>query len=115
MLSLAVLIAASIAVPAINEVEAFFDAFNYEYDAESYRGAAVMLIVVACASIVYHISMITVRCLYLALSIEKYFKVYGLIVSTYDYTLVHKIICIANCWPAGFTKRVLCMNPIFQL
>ena len=49
--SLGVLIAALAAVQAINEVVEVFDSVNYDYDAESYQGAAGWLIFVACASI----------------------------------------------------------------
>ena len=84
MFSLGVLIAASVAVSAINQVEEFYNSFNLEYEnAESYRGAAGWLIFVACASLIYHIAMIIVRILYMTSTIEKHLKIYTLIVSSY--------------------------------
>ena len=85
--SLGVLIAASVAISAINEVEDFLGDY-YDYDADSYRGAAGWLIFVACAAIIYHIATIIVRILYMASVIEKYHQTYALIVS--NYTRLHR-------------------------
>ena len=85
--SLGVLIAASVAVSAINEVEDFFGPFASEFgfEADSYRGAAGWLIFVASTALLYHIAMIIVRCLYIASVIEKHLTIYGVIVSAHDY------------------------------
>ena len=88
MFSFAVLFSASIAIPAINEVEEVFDSVGVDhgFDADSYRGAAGWLIFVAFTALVYHIAMIIVRCLYMASVIEKYLTKYGVVVSGHDYT-----------------------------
>ena len=86
--SLGVLIAASFAVPAINEVEDLFDPSAsdvYGFDADSYRAAAGWLIFAASTALLYHIAMIIVRCLYIASVIEKHLTIYGVIVSAHDY------------------------------
>ena len=82
------MIAASVAVSAINEVEDSLGPFAYEvygFDAESYRGAAGWLIFVASTALLYHIAMIIVRCLYINSVIEKHLTIYGVIVSAHHY------------------------------
>ena len=88
--SLGVLIAASVAISAINEVEDSLGFLGdyYDYDADSYRGAAGWLIFVACAAIIYHIATIIVRILYMTSVIEKHHQTYALIVS--NYTRLHR-------------------------
>ena len=81
--SLGVLIAASVAISAINELEAF-DEVNHDFNAESYRAAAGWLILVASAAIIYHIAMIIVRMIHMTSSFRKQFKIYILTVSTRD-------------------------------
>ena len=87
-LSLGVLIAASVAVSAINEVE---DLINpsasdvHRFDADSYRGAAGWLIFVASTAFLFHIVMIIIRHLNITSVIEKHLKRDGVIVSAHDY------------------------------
>ena len=83
--SLGALIAASVAIPAINEVE---DVLGDFYNAESYRRAAGWLIIVAFAAIISHIAMIVVHVCYMAFVIEKHLKTYTLVVS--NYTRLHR-------------------------
>ena len=86
--SFGVLIPASVAIPAINEVEDFLGPFASDigFDADSYRGAAGWLIFVASTALLYHIAMIIVRILYMASVIDKYLTTYGVVVSGHDYT-----------------------------
>ena len=87
LFSIGVLISASVAVSAINQVEDFLNSIDSEYeDAESYRRAAGWLIFVAAGAILCHIVMITVCILYITSVIEKHLKLYGLIVSAHEYT-----------------------------
>ena len=87
LISIGVLISASVAISAINQVEDFLNSIDSEYeDAESYRRAAGWLIFVAAGAILCHIVMITVRILYITSVIEKHLKLYGLIVSAHECT-----------------------------
>ena len=82
LLSLGVLISASITLSAINEVEDSLNGDGLEYEnVESYRGAAGWLVFVASAAIIFHIVMIIVLVLYLTSVIEMHHGIYGVIVS----------------------------------
>ena len=76
------LVAASIALSAINNAEnlAMEQGFVYE-NASSYRGAAGWLVFACCAALIYHAVMITIQILYFKCSSIKHFKEYLFIVS----------------------------------
>ena len=83
MLLVPLLIAASLTLFAVNNLEDEADERDREYDnAHSYRGAAGWLVFLAVAAIVFHSVMIFIRILYLSSSIENYFSGYAFIVST---------------------------------
>ena len=78
-----VLIAAAIAVSAINEVADLYVEQGNEYDnASSYRGAAGWLVFVGSAALIFHAVMIAIQILYFKCSTNKHFKHYMLIVSS---------------------------------
>ena len=78
----ALLIAASITLFAVNNLEDDADERGQEYeDARSNRGAAGWLVFLAVTAIVFHSLMIFIRILYLFLTIENYFSGYAFIVS----------------------------------
>jgi len=74
---LAVLVAASTTVSAINSIE---EDYRYE-DSSSYKGAAVWLVIVAIFAIIYNGAVIIVRILYFTSAIENYFSGYAITVS----------------------------------
>ena len=77
-----VLIAAAIAVSAINEVDELYMEQGIEYDnASSYRGAAGWLVFVGCAVLIFHAVMLAIQILYFKCSTNKHLKRYLLIVS----------------------------------
>ena len=77
-----VLIAAAIALSAINEVDDIANERSGEYeDADSYRGAAGWLVFVGCAAIVFDVVMISIQILYFKCTVKKYFTQYSIIVS----------------------------------
>ena len=77
--NLAMLIAAIIALGAINRID---DNVGGAYeDAGNYRAAAGCLIAFGCMALPFHIIMIIVRCLYTHSAVEKYFISYVIIVS----------------------------------
>ena len=86
---LGVLISASIALSAINEVEDSLNAAGLEYeDVGSYRGAAGWLVSVASGAILFHIVSIIIRIFYLTSYIEKHHGLYGAIVSAHEYIMI---------------------------
>ena len=76
-LSLAVLVATSVTLGAINTITSFA---IYE-NSGSYTGVAVWLLVVAIAVIIFHVVMIFIRILYITSIIEKNFSEYAITVS----------------------------------
>ena len=77
-----VLIAATIALSAINEVDDIANERSGEYeDADSYRGAAGWLVFVGSAAIVFDVVMISIQILYFKCTVKKYFTQYSIIVS----------------------------------
>ena len=84
VINIALLVTSGIALTTITSFEdaAIEDGMGYE-EADSYRGAAGWVLFVGSAAILFHVSMIIVRILYLASVVEKYIKPYGAIVSDY--------------------------------
>ena len=83
MFCIGVLIAAIIALSAINEVDDILNergGGEYE-DADSYRGAAGWLVFVGCAAIVFHVVMISIQIFYFKCTAKKYLTQYTMIVS----------------------------------
>ena len=79
---LGVLISASVALSAINEVEDSLNVAGLEYeDVGSYRGAVGWLVSVASGAILFHIVSIIIRIFYLTSYIEKHHGIYGAIIS----------------------------------
>ena len=83
---LGVLIAATVAVSAVNEVDDLANDFAIERGIEyentsSYRGAAGWLVFVGCTALIFHAVMITIQILYFKCSTNEHFKQYMLIVS----------------------------------
>ena len=79
---IAVLIAASVTISAVNDVEGYYELAGREYEhADDYRGAAVWLLLVAVVAIVYHGIAIFIRILYYTPSIRNYFGGYSIMVS----------------------------------
>ena len=77
-----VLIAAAIAVSAINEVDDIANERGGEYEgADRYRGAAGWLVFVGCAAIVFHVVMINIQILYFKCTVKKCLTQYSIIVS----------------------------------
>ena len=77
------LIAASITLFAVNNLEDNAEEHNHEYEnAGSYRGAAGWVIFLAVSAIVFHGLMILIRMLYLSSIIENYFSGYAFLVRT---------------------------------
>ena len=84
MTSTGVLIAAAVAVSAINEVDDIARERGGEYEnAGSYRGAAGWLVFVGCAAIIFHVIMISIQILYFKCTIKKHFSQFAIIVSGY--------------------------------
>ena len=77
---LAVLIAASVTISAVNDVE---DEYYYGYEhADDYRGAAGWLVLVAVVALVYHGIAIFIRILYYAPSIGRFYSGFSITVSS---------------------------------
>ena len=76
---LAVLIAASITISAVTDVEDEY--YGYEH-ADDYRGAAGWLVLVAVVALVYHGIAIFIRILYYAPSIGRFYSGFSITVSS---------------------------------
>ena len=82
MLCIAVLVAAVVALTAINEAEGYFSEADSEYEhADGYRKAARWLLLVANMGIVFHSLMIFTRFLYLKSYVKSIFTTYAYLVS----------------------------------
>ena len=82
MTSTGVLIAAAIAVSAINEVDDLANERGGEYEnAGSYRGAAGWLVFVGCAAITFHVVMINIQILYFKCTVKEHFTQFAITVS----------------------------------
>ena len=78
------MIAASVAVTAINEVEEFYNENGAEYEnVGSYRAAAGWLIFVASAAIIFHVIAVYILVLYMSSIMEKHIKLLTAVVSDY--------------------------------
>ena len=78
------MIAASIAVAAINEVAEFYNENGAEYEnAGSYRAAAGWLIFVASAAIIFHVIAVIIFVLYMYAIVKKHIKLFTAVVSDY--------------------------------
>ena len=83
---IAVLIAASVTISAVNDVEEDYKITGQQYEhASDYRGAAVWLLLVAVMATVYHGIATFIRILYYTPSIKNHFSGYSIMVSDYDY------------------------------
>ena len=72
-------------ISAIDDVDRTYNYANLEYEhADDYRGAAVWLVLVAVAAILYHGITIFVRILYFTPQIENYFSGYSIVVSIWS-------------------------------
>ena len=77
-----VLIAAAVAVSAINETDNLARERGGEYEnADRYRGGAGWLVFVGCAAIVFHAVMISMEIFYFKCTAKKHFTQYLYIVS----------------------------------
>ena len=82
MTSTGVLIAAAIAVSAINELDDMATEQGGEYEnAGSYRGAAGWLVFIGCAAIIFHVIMISIQILYFKCTIKQHFSQFAITVS----------------------------------
>lgn len=82
----AVLIAASVTISAVNDVEDDYEIVGQQYKhASDYRGAAVWLLLVAVMAIVYHGIATFIRILYYTPSIKNHFGGYSIMVSDHHY------------------------------
>lgn len=80
LICLALLISASVAISAIDDVDRILSDADLEYEhADDYRGAAVWLVLVAVVAIIYHGITIFVRILYFTPQIENYFSGYSIV------------------------------------
>ena len=83
MFCIAVLVPAVVAISAINEVEDHYNDHGstaYEH-ADSYRSAAIWLLLVSVMGIIFHFLMILLRCLYFSSCIKSLFSTYAYLVS----------------------------------
>ena len=119
MSCIGVLISAAIALPAIDQVENFYEkhrlesvkhGFDYK-DADSYRGAAGWLVFASAAAIPYNILMIIFRILYLKSILKPYFIIFALIVSNI-YIVTYVCIYVAICIYYSYVREVAL--PIFS-
>ena len=79
---LAVLIAASVTISAVDDFSGYYETVGLEYEhADDYRGAAVWLVLLTSVAIVYHGIAIFIRILYYSPSIKNYFGGYSIMVS----------------------------------
>ena len=82
MTSTGVLIAAAIAVLAINEVDDIANERGGEYgNAGSYRGAAGWLVFVGCVAIIFHVIMTSIQIVYFKCTVKKHFTQFAITVS----------------------------------
>ena len=83
MFCIAVLVAAAVAISAINEVEDHYnDHGNTAYEhADSYRRAAIWLLLVSVIGIIFHSLMILLHYLYLNSCVKSLFSTYAYLVS----------------------------------
>ena len=89
LLCIAVLIVASVAILAINDVEDYYEADGLEYEhADDYRRAAVWLLLIAGMAIIYHSIAKFFRILYYIPSVKDHFGGYFIMVSNHDYCSV---------------------------
>ena len=78
------MIAASIAIAAINEVAEFYNENGAEYEnVESYRAASGWLIFVASSAMIFHVIAIIILVLYMSSTVKKHIKLFTAIVSDY--------------------------------
>ena len=78
------MIAASIAVTAINEVAELYNENGAEYEnSGSYRAAAGWLIFVASAAIIFHVIAIIIIVLYMSATVKKHKTLFTVVVSDY--------------------------------
>ena len=78
------MIAASIAIAAINEVEEFYNENGAEYEnAGSYKAAAGWLIFVASSAIIFHVIAVIILVLYISATVKKYIVLFTTVVSDY--------------------------------
>ena len=83
MFCIAVLVAAAVAISAINEVEDHYNDHGstaYEH-VDSYKRAARYLLLVSVMGIIFHSLMILLRCLYLNPCMKSLFSAYTYLVS----------------------------------
>ena len=82
----AVLVAASVTISAVNDAEEDYKITGQQYEhASDYRGAAVWLLLVAVMATVYHGIATFIRILYYTPSIKNHFGGYSIMVSNYVY------------------------------
>jgi len=116
---LGVLIAAAVALLAINETEEIANRLGGDYeDASNYRAAARASITTSSIAIAFHVLMIILRCIYLFPSEEK-FRSYAIIVSNhskcndtqleYQYTYVAIASYISQFNNSYIAKYIQCM------
>ena len=84
LFNLGTLIAASIAVTAINEVAELYNENGAEYEnAGSYRAVAGWLIFVASAAIIFHVIALIILVFYMSSTVKKHIKLFAAVVSDY--------------------------------
>ena len=83
------MIAASIAIAAINEVAELYNENGAEYEnVGSYRAAAGWLIFVASSAIIFHVIAIIIFVLYMYAIVKEHFKLFTAVVSDHTYQFI---------------------------
>ena len=86
---LAMLIAAAVAISAIDDLDDFAQQYGDEFrHADSYRGAAGWLLFVGIAAVIYHGIMIIIRILFFTANIGHSFSGYSITVSDHECGIV---------------------------
>ena len=84
LFNIGALIAASIAVTAINEVAEFLNENGAEYEnVESYRAAAGWLIFVASSVLIFHVIAVIILIYYMSAIVKIHIKLFTAVVSDY--------------------------------
>ena len=101
LLCLAILIAAAVAISAINDLDDYAGEYRHAND---YRGAAGWLVFVAIVAIIYHGFMIFIRILYFTPIIDSFFSGYSFAVSVcnvcaciYMHAYIALCVCVCVC------------------
>ena len=88
IICLGMLIAAAVAISAIDDLDDFAHQYDSEFKhADSYRGAAGWLLFVGIVAVIYHGIMIFIRALYFSSHISNSFAGYSFTVSAHMTTM----------------------------